>query len=211
MLKTIPLFALALAPSLAFADPLLSTVTADNALTAAPAEWLGAEPHLVVMGKVSGYDFDMQITDFDKINIHELSMKREYLLNDTDYSPYQEIDFGIEFKLDGVAKQVEGKLTHADFNKLAELPNAFSLQGAEEFPEGDQVFTEFEFEWEGNGVSTNVELADWTGTATVNLDTGRGEKPNGDGLIGGYINAKNGDDHIVISFTLEATEFEVED
>lgn len=211
MLKTTSLFALALVPSLAFADPLLSTVTADNALAEAPTEWLGAEPHLVVMGSVSGYAFDMQVTDFDKLAIHELSMKREYLLNDTDYSPYQEIDFGIEFKLDGVAKQVEGKLTHADFNKLAALPNAFSLQGAEEFPEGGQVFTEFEFEWEGNGVSTNVELSDWTGTATVNLDTARGQEPNGDGLIGGYINAVNGDDHIVISFTLEATEFEVED
>lgn len=211
MLKMTSLFALALTPSLAFADPLLSTQTEGNALTEAPAEWLGAEPHLVIMGTLDGYEFDLQMMDFAAFDIHELSMKREYLLNDTDYSPYQEIDFGIQFKLDGVAKTIESKLTHADFNKLAELPNAFTLQGENEFPKGDQVFTEFEFEWEGDGKSTNVEIADWTGTATINLDSGRGQEPNGDGVIGGYIASERGEDRIVISFTLPATEFEVED
>ncbi|WP_162617675.1 hypothetical protein [Yoonia maritima] len=211
MLRTTSIFALALAPALAFADPLLSTMTADNALTEAPTEWLGEEPHLVIMGTVSSYDFDMQVSDFDKLDIHELSMKREYLLNETDYSPYQELDFGIEFMLDGMAKQIEGKLVHADFNKLGDLPNTFSLQSEEEFPEGDMAFTEFEFEWEADGRSVNEEIADWTGTATVNLDPARGQAPNGDGLIGGYINAVNGDNNIVISYTLNVTEFEVED
>ncbi len=203
--------ALALTLGLAFAEPLVETITPNNTLTEAPTEWLGAEPHLVIMGTTSGFPFDFQLMDIANADLHELEVKREYLLNETDYSPYQEIDFGIQLVLEGVAKTIEAKLVHADFNKLGDLPQAFTLQSAEEFPEGSDVFTEFEFEWEGNGNSVNVELADWTGTATVNLDGAKGKEPSDEGLVGGYINATNGDDAVVISFTLDVTEFEVED
>ncbi|MQQ10160.1 hypothetical protein GFB49_16955 [Epibacterium sp. SM1979] len=204
--------AAALLPTLALANPLVETKTADNKLTTAPAQWLGKAPHLVVMGTAGGYPFDLQLTDLNDKNIHDLEVKREYLKTQGSYAPYQEIDLGLQIKLEGVAKTIEAKLTHADFNNLPSLPADFKVQSREEFPAGSRVFTEFEFEWEGGGKSVNAELANWRGLATVNLDDGyKADEPNADGMVGGYINAQRGKDTLVISFTLPVTEFEVED
>ena len=210
-----PLFAAVLAPCLALpalADPMMDTVTAGNTLTAAPTEWLGDKPHLVIMGKVDGKLFDVQVMDLAAADVGTISLKREYLLNDTDYNPYREMDFAIEFTNEGIAKAIEGKLTHADFNKLTALPATFALQSAEEYPESDKIFTEFEYKWEANGMTVDSESVDWTGTATVQMDNAfQAAKPNGDGMIGAFITASNGDNAYVISFTLPVTEFEIED
>ena len=212
-----PLLATALAaslslPTLALADPMVDTVTMGNSLTAAPTAWLGDTPHLVIMGKVDGKLFDVQVMDMTKADIGTITLKREYLLTGTDYNPYRELDFAFEFENEGIAKAIEGKLTHADFNKLAALPATFALQSAEEYPEGDKIFTEFEYKWEAGGVTVDAESADWTGTATVAMDSAfQAAKPNGDGMVGGFITATNGDNAFVISFTLPVTEFEIED
>jgi hypothetical protein len=198
-----------LAPTLALADPMMQTMTAGTTLTAAPTEWLGDKPHLVIMGTVDGKTFDVQVLDITNAAV---AIKREYLLNDSDYSPYREIDFSFEFVQEGIDKAIEGKLTHADFNKLAALPATFALQSAEEFPEGDKVFTEFEYKWEAGGVTVDGESPDFEGTATLHMDDAfQAATPNGDGMIGGFINATKGDNAYVISFTLPVTEFEVED
>lgn len=207
-----PLLLAVLAPGIALADPMMETVTSGNALTAAPAAWLGQDPHLVIMGMVDGRTFDVQVMDLDAAEIREITLKREYLLTDTDDSPYRELDFGIQFLHDGIAKAIEGKLTHADFNALPALPASFALQSAEEFPQGDQVFTEFEFKWEAGGVTVDFETADWDGTAVLHLDDAfQAAAPNGDGMVGAYISGTKGDDMFVVSFTLPVTEFEVED
>ena len=92
------------------------------------------------------------------------------------------------------------------------MPASFALQSAEEYPEGDQIYTEFEWKWEGNGVTVDGESAEWAGSATLAKDDAfQAAKPNGDGLVGAYISASNGEDAYVISFTLPVTEFEVED
>lgn len=212
-----PLLAAVLAPSLslptlALADPMMDTVTVGNTLTAAPTEWLGDTPHLVIMGKVDGRVFDVQVLDLAAADVGTITLKREYLLNDNDYNPYREMDFAIEFVNEGIAKGIEGKLTHADFNMLAALPATFALQSAEEYPEGDQIFTEFEYKWEANGETVDAESVEWTGTATVQMDTAfQAAVPNGDGMVGAFITATNGENAYVISFTLPVTEFEIED
>lgn len=199
---------LAFAPVLTVADPMRDTVTPDNTLTAAPTEWLGDTPHLVIMGRVGGFTFDMQYLDLAEADLHALEVKREYLI-DGDARPYQEMDFGVQAVIDGVAKNIEGKLNHADFLTLA-LPAEMEL-GPEENPSDDHVFTEFEFEWEGNGVSVNEEIGDWTGVAILEKDDAFGaDEPIGDGVVGGYINAVNGDDTLVISFTFDVMEADVE-
>jgi hypothetical protein len=208
MRLTAPLLAAVLAPTIALADPMMQTVTPGNTLTAAPTEWLGAQPHLVIMGIVDGKTFDVQVLDITNAAV---ALKREYLLNDTDYSPYREIDFSFEFVQEGIDKAIEGKLTHADFNKLAALPATFALQSAEEFPEGDKVFTEFEYKWEAGGVTVDGESPEFDGTATLHMDDAFQAAPNGDGMVGGFITATKGDNAYVISFTLPVTEFEVED
>jgi len=210
-----PLMAVLLVPCLALptlADPMVDTVTPGNTLTAAPTAWLGEKPHLVIMGNVDGKVFDIQVMDPSDATLGTVTLKREYLLTETDYNPYRELDFSIEFMNDGIAKAVEGKLTHADYNKLAALPATFALQSAEEYPEGDKVYTEFEWKWEGNGVTVDGESAEWTGSATLAMDGAfQAAKPNGDGMVGAFITASNGDDAYVISFTLPVAEFEVED
>jgi hypothetical protein len=204
-----PLLVAALAPTLALADPMMETVTPGNTLTAAPTDWLGDKPHLVIMGTVDGKMFDVQVMD---ITTAAVALKREYLLNDSDYSPYREIDFSVEFTHEGIDKAIEGKLTNADFNKLAALPATFTLQSAEEYPEGDKVYTEFEYKWEAGGVTVDGESPEFDGSATLHMDAGfQAAAPNGDGMIGAFITAAKGDSSYVISFTLPVTEFEVED
>lgn len=199
-------------PTVALADPMMQTVTPGNTLTAAPTEWLGDKPHLVIMGTVDGRLFDVQVMDIASTDISAITLKREYLLNDTNYNPYQEMDFGIEFVHEGIAKAIEGKLTHADFNKLAALPATFTLQSAEEYPEGDKIFTEFEYKWEAGGVTVDAESPEYAGIATLHMDTAfQAATPNGDGMIGAFITAAKGDSAYAISFTLPVTEFEVED
>lgn len=206
---TAPLLVAAFAPALALADPMMETVTPGNTLTAAPTEWLGDKPHLVIMGTVDGKMFDVQVMDMAAATV---ALKREYLLSDSDYNPYREIDFSVEFVHEGIDKAIEGKLTHADFNKLAALPATFTLQSAEEYPEGDKVYTEFEYKWEAGGVTVDGESPEFDGTATLHMDDGyQAAAPNGDGMIGAFITAAKGDSAYVISFTLPVTEFEVED
>jgi len=209
MRLTAPLLMATLAPCIALADPMMETITPGNTLTAAPTEWLGEQPHLVIMGMVDGKKFDVQVMD---ITTATVALKREYLLNDSDYSPYQEIDFSVEFTHEGIDKAIEGKLTHADFNKLAALPATLTLQSAEEYPEGDKVFTEFEYKWEAGGVTVDGESPEFDGSATLHMDDGfQAATPNGDGMVGAFISATKGDNAYVISFTLPVTEFEVED
>lgn len=207
-----PFVVLAFTPCLALADPMMETVTLGNTLTAAPTQWLGDKPHLVIMGKVDGKLFDIQVMDLASADIAAITLKREYLLSDTDYNPYQEMDFAIEFTHEGIPKAIEGKLTHADFNKLASLPATLALQSAEEYPEGDKVFTEFEYKWEAGGATVDAESPDFEGTATLHMDDAfQAAAPNGDGMIGAFITASKGDSAYVISFTLPVTEFEIED
>lgn len=209
-MKFLPAAALlATLPLAALADPIKETVTPDNTLTAAPTEWLGDTPHFVVMGTVNGYSFDVQYLDLTTADIHDIEVKREYLIAG-DARPYQEMDFEIQAIIDGVAKKIEGKLNHADFLTQT-LPATLEL-GAEENPEGAHSFTEFEFEWEHAGTSVNEEHGDWTGTAIIALDSAfDSAEPVADGLSGGFIDAVNGDDHLVISYTFEITEAEVEE
>ncbi|PIE09278.1 MAG: hypothetical protein CSA72_13540 [Rhodobacterales bacterium] len=209
-MKMLPAAVLAAAlPFAASADVVTQTVTPNNTLTAAPTEWLGDTPHLVIMGSVNGYTFDVQYPDLTTADVHAVEVKREYLI-DGDARPYQELDFEVQAIIDGVAKKIEGKLNHADFLTL-ELPATLALQG-EENPEGAQTYTEFEFEWETAGTSVNEEHGAWTGTAVLAHDDAFGsDTPVADGLAGGFIDAVNGDDHIVMSFTFEVSEADVDE
>lgn len=206
-------FALAtLVPTLALADPLVETRTPNNQLSAAPSQWLGKTPHFVMMGEASGYVFDVQIMKLKDASIRNLAVKREYLKSGTSYNPYREIDVNLEVVLEGVAKTIETKLTYSDFSKLASLPANFNVQSFEEFPAGNRIFTELEFQWEGGGKAVDKELADWRGKATLNHDDGRlADQPNADGMVGGYINSKRGRDNMIISFYLPVSEFEIDD
>lgn len=188
-----------------------ATVTEDNALTAPPAEWLGDTPHLVMMGTVAGYPFDIQFPEMTQAKgIAEFAGKREYLI-DGDGLRYIDFEFTLQAVIGGIEKQIELEFENHDFS-AQEIPGSFALQGSE-FPEGAQSNLEVEFEWEADGVSTNEEVAGWDGTFTFALDTGTesADSTLQQGWVGGHVDATRGEDRIVISFTAPITEVEIED
>ena len=203
--------ALSALPLAVSANLIVDTVTQNNTLTEAPAEWLGETPHLVIMGSVNGYNFDLQMLDLTSADgLHATAVKREYLING-DARPYQEIDAEVQMILDGVAKKVEFKLNHDDFLTLGALPVTLELN-SEENPAGDLTFFEFEMEWELDGTSVNEEIGEWAGTATIAVDSAFGAaEPVADGLAGGFITASHGDETLVISYTFVVDEAEVEE
>ncbi|RPE63213.1 hypothetical protein EDD53_2810 [Pacificibacter maritimus] len=207
MRRLLPLALLITAP--AFADPLVSTITEGNAHTNAPESWLGATPHIVFIGTINGYDFDAQFMDLNADFIAGVDSKREYL-PEGEMLRYADFEFGLQAIVAGVEKTFELEFENHDFSTAA-LPATFDLQ-SEEFPMGALSNLEFEFEWEGNGTSVNEEIANWTGTLTLELDSGVGTSdPQGDGMIGGYVDAKRGDDHLVASFTVPVNEYEIDE
>lgn len=211
MRAALPLVLAASLPLSAMADPMTETVTPGNTLTEAPTEWLGETPHLVIMGSVNGYSFDLQMMELGSDPaVHATEVKREYLI-DGEARPYQEFDTEVQMILDGLAKKIEFKLNHADFLTLGALPQTLTLV-PEENPEGTLTFFEFEMEWESGGVSVNEEIGEWDGAATIAIDSAFGaEEPVADGLVGGFISASHGDETLVISYTFVVDEAEVEE
>lgn len=201
--------ALALLAAPAYADPLTSTVTEDNVLTIAPTEWLGNVPHIVIMGTIDTYDFDIQMMDLQDDTIAEIAAKREYI-PEGDMLHYADFEFGVKAVIEGMEKALELEFENNNFSDF-DLPAQFILQ-SKEMPKGALSNMEFEFEWEGSGVSVNEEVAAWDGRLTLEMDTAAGSKePAGDGLIGGYVTATKGDDQLIISFTVPVNEYEIDD
>lgn len=196
-------------PAAAFAeahsDPMTATVTPDRTL-GTPTEWLGEDVHVVVVGTVNGFPFDMEATDLDALAGYEA--KREYA-RDGEALRYTVFEFGLQFVDGGVEKTLELEFENQDFSTLA-LPADLSL-AEEEFPEGPRSNMELEFEWEGEGTSVNEEVALWSGTMVLALDQNLTEIPSGEGLIGGFVEATKGADSVTISFTVPMTEYEIDD
>lgn len=206
-----PLVPLLLVSAMAIADPAKTTVSTGNTLSAPPAEWLGEVPHLVIMGTVNGFEFDLQYPDMVVApDIAEFAGKREYQI-DGDSLRYVDFEFTLQAVIEGVEKEIELEFENFDF-AAQNVPGSFTLQ-SEEFPKGDLSNLEVEFEWETGGVSTNEEVDGWAGTFTFALDSGT-ESADGSrvgGMVGGHVDATRGADRIVISFTAPVTEVEIED
>jgi hypothetical protein len=203
---------LALLPGIALAaGHVTGTVTDGNMLAAPPAAWLGEVPHLVMMGTVNGYAFDVQFPDMAAAtDVAEFAAKREYLA-EGDRHRYIDFEFALEAVIAGAEKAIELEFENADLSSVT-LPAALALTDSE-FPEGAFSNMEVEFEWEIDGTSVNEEIAGWSGTFTYALDTGtkddKGLLP--DGFVGGFVTATRGADSLVISFTVPVAEYEIED
>lgn len=209
-LVALPVLALCLLPGLAAAQE--ATVTPGNTLTDAPAAWLGAVPHLVVMGTLNGRVLDIQYPDMAMAaDIATFSGKREYLPGEGGAYRYGDFEVALEAVIDGAEKAFEFEFENFDFS-AHDLPATFAL-GAENFPEGAFAFLEAAAEWETATETVNDEIGAWTGTLTVELDEGTADAQglSGDGLIGGLVVAEQGADRLVISFTVPVAEYEIDD
>jgi hypothetical protein len=209
-MRHLPALALALTvmsfPAMA-ADP----VATGGALTAAPAEWLGPAPHLVMMGQAAGQSLDIQLTDMAAAaGIEGFEGKREYLPGDGAALRYGDFEVALKALIGGLERSIELEFENADF-ATHPLPATFTLQDRE-FPEGLLSNLEVQLEWEGPEGAVNAESAGWTGTLTLLHDEGTkdGSGASGDGWIGGFVLAEKDGERLVISFTVPVVEYEID-
>jgi hypothetical protein len=185
--------------------------TSGNALTAAPAAWLGATPHFVMMGTVNGTVFNVQMTDMaTATGVASFGAKREYKAIEGGFA-YIDFEVALEAEIAGIERQIEIEMENADF-AVQTLPGDFALQEAE-FPEGMLSNLETQWEWETGGASFNEEVVGWAGTMRIEGDQGTPDDKglSADGTISGYISATKGADVMVISFTVPVAEYEIDD
>ncbi len=187
------------------------TVATGGALTAPPAEWLGATPHLVIMGTVDGHALDIQYPDIAAAGVAEFAGKREYLPGEAGALRYGDFEVALKAVIGDVERAIELEFENHDF-AAHPLPATFALQD-KEFPEGLLSNLEAELEWESAAGTVNAEAAGWTGTLMLAEDSGskddKGLVP--DGMIGGLVTAARGADVLVISFTVPVAEYEIDD
>jgi hypothetical protein len=200
---------LCLLASPAFAD----TLATDNpTLTTAPTEWLGATPHLVIMGTFNGHEMNIQLTDMAAATaVAEFAGKREYIPGDAGAFRYGDFEVGLKATIGGVERSIELEFENDDFASVT-LPADFAL-GAENFPKGNGAFLEVSAEWEDAAGSVNDEVGGLTGTLSLQLDDGTPDDKGlrADGMIGGLVVAENAGETLVISFTVPVAEYEIDD
>jgi hypothetical protein len=196
------------------ACPALAETIATEAptLTAAPTEWLGATPHLVIMGTVNGRAMDIQLVDMAAATgVEEFVGKREYLPGEAGAFRYGDFEVGLKATIGGVERSIELEFENDDFQKFV-LPSDFMLV-PENFPAGPASYLEFSAEWEDASGSVNDEVGGFNGVLTVLMDDGtpddKGLRP--DGMIGGFVQAENGGEVVTISFTVPVAEYEIDD
>jgi hypothetical protein len=196
------------------ATPTLAEVIATDATTlpAAPTEWLGSAPHLVIMGMVNGRELNVQLTDPAAVaSVAEFAGKREYLPGDGATFRYGDFEVGLKAMLGGVERSLELEFENDDFAKVV-LPSEFQLV-SENFPKGPAGYLEFSMEWEDASGSVNDEIGAFNGVLRVELDEGtpddKGLRP--DGMIGGFVQAEKDGQVVTISFTVPVAEYEIDD
>ncbi len=188
------------------------TVTAGNTLTESPGTWLGATPHFVLMGTLSGEPVDIQYLDLSTLpeGVAAFSGKREYLPGEAGWR-YGDFEVALQAVIGGVEKAWEIEVENHDLSQHP-LPATFEL-GQENFPEGARGFVEVSAEWETEAGSVNDEIGGWTGILTLHEDSGTpdGEGLVPDGLIGGHMVMEDGGDRLVLSFTVPVAGHEKDD
>jgi hypothetical protein len=196
------------------ATPTLAEVIATDAptLSAAPTEWLGPTPHLVIMGTVNGRELNIQLTDPAAVAaVAEFAGKREYLPGDAGTFRYGDFEVGLKAKIGGVERSIELEVENDDYAKFV-LPSDFQLV-PENFPKGPASYLELSMEWEDSAGSVNDEIGAFNGVLSVQLDEGtpddKGLRP--DGMIGGFVNAEKDGQIVTISFTVPVAEYEIDD
>ena len=186
-----------------------ATVTPGNMLAAPPAEWLGPEPHIVLMGTLGGRPVDIQILDLSTAQgIASFKGKREYLPSEGGWR-YGDFEVALQAVIDGVEKSIEIEIENDDFLQQRPLPVIFEL-GPRNFPQGAKAFLETSAEWETEAGAVNEEIGGWTGTLTLAEDKGMADAEGlmPDGSIGGHVVAEHGTDRLVMSFTVSVAEYE---
>lgn len=177
----------------------------------APAAWLGATPHFVMVGTVAGKRIAIAMPDMAAADgVAGFAGKREYLIDGTGHR-YVDFEVALAAVIGGIERKIELEFENHDFRSHT-LPADFALQ-AEEFPTGLRSTLEVETEWEHAGVSVNDEVGGWAGVLSLALDQGTPDDKglSADGLIGGFVTATNGAETLAISFTVPVAEYEVED
>lgn len=177
----------------------------------APLGWLGATPHLVMVGRIGGHPVEVRLPDMAAAEgVAAFSGKREYLPGEAAWR-YGDFEVGLQATIDGVERSFELELENADF-AAHPLPATFAL-GPGNFPEGLRAFLEASAEWETAEGSVNEEVGGWTGTLTLLVDSGTADAEglSQGGSVGGFLVAESGGDRLVASFTVPVSDVEKDD
>ncbi len=198
---------------------LLVACPADSEETAIEG-WQGDEPHFAVKGFLNGEDLDFSI-DGDDTGA-SVWCEREYLVPLVDGEPdlsqarQSETTVAGFVTIDGQERAFEFELlSHSlqDDEPGAELSIVPRVDGVD--PESDELW--IEWEWATPDGETLFEAAAQEGTLVREQFSGTpGEGgviiPDGEGFIGGYLQARwSVDESLTISFSVACTEHEIEE
>jgi hypothetical protein len=193
--------------------------TPNNALSAAPTEWQGKEPHLYMMGTIGGYEIDIQLSDLSTAvegMVPNIGFKREYEKNPAGEIRFTQLEVEIQIVLGGVEREIDFELINTNFD-AADLAAEFQIiNGINEYDDGvatlevtgQRSAVEFGMEWEIGDGEEDVEKKAESGTALFTLAEG---SKDADGImraaatdkLGGYIEIVTEDGHaVVISFSV---------
>lgn len=199
------------AQDLSEADRAINNTVALGEPMDAPTQWLGAEPHFVMVGAFGDYVFAINAADPEAAGV-ELAGKREYRPG-ADGLAFIDFEIAIDAVIGDIERSIEMEFENADFGRYA-LPAGFALQG-EAFPAGKLSNLELEFEWEWveKSVVVNEEALFTDGALTLAVDDGEADERgfSDTGLIGGFVTATRDGQTLAISFTAPVREAEIDE
>ncbi|MEQ1900988.1 MAG: hypothetical protein ABL866_09675 [Devosia sp.] len=161
------------AQELTDADKAISNIVAiGDPAGIAPAAWLGATPHFVMVGTFKGYSFNIQATDLSAIPDISVEAKREYRAAEGGGLDYVDFEIAADLTTNGIERGIELEFENADFADHP-VPSSFALKDAE-FPEGlfSNMELQIEWEWVEKSVIVNEEQLYTDGTLIMAHESG---------------------------------------
>jgi hypothetical protein len=169
-----------------------------------PTTWLGTATHVVAVGTLSGQPLAIAPTGVnagpDEIGV---SARRHYR---TGHAGWREAVLEIRWEASSGedSQSLVLGLGNEDFlQQPVDGPVTYAL-AAEPFPEGRRASLFVAAGTAGpEGAEDTMLIEGWTGTLTLTLDEGTRDADMLllDGRIGGHLDARRGEDHLLVSFT----------
>jgi hypothetical protein len=175
----------------------------------APTTWLGAEPHLVLVGTVDGVAIQINVRGDDPL-LSQLAGKREHQVLASGEKRYTAFEVSFGALMEGLERELELEFENADFGQVGlgtdlALESRANEELAPEGLAGPRSNLELEWEWEDPAQSkfASGEVLSSSGRLVRNLDAGP--------ALGGWFNATFANGSVTGSFTVNNAEDEADD
>jgi hypothetical protein len=186
-------------------------------------QWLGAEPHFAVQGRINGEDLDLRLPDDIAADATSLSCRLEYdvpvdLAGEPDFANgrLKEIKLRAPFQFGSELRVAELELKHHDFQRdPTDVVNVVPRPEDNTLPAANEMWLEWEWHLAVDGEEM-FEAAAESGTFALGQLTGTPGPdglviPEGEGSVGGFARATwVGGEELLISVTAPCTESDVD-